>query len=628
MTRLDFTRLSARKKQKMSDSSKDKTEPKAAVPPPAPKPRLLQTYPKESLRVLESVASAPAESKRLLKQTPGFRRSFGASFGGNGQLVIPRADGTIHIILEPSGAVRPVVLEAELSNYKGTPAAENPRFCDGRVAGYSKATDKRKSPRRDVVFRLLASVVGPAQPPLVRERDLVRDRMQAVQNGRRERLDDWVRCCLGRMGVSGLQAGDALSECQRALKKGSLDELRAATVLSQAPNLGLFSFSKLEGSKPPKALGSVIEAIRGRSAREKDSKGWIEDFGMALWYRKHALDPLSSIVSEIEWRKGGGREPNDGCFAFLKFIASPSPEQFSRMLMSLRDDVSDWSLSFHVARVLLESGVADLSPRKASLLTMQFAHQLERAGLWHWAIYLCMRVSSHVTDVQRKRAVYELLCRHLPSKDSHPSVRFVREVCRVGEPYLNYARAIQGCYFRPVDKEVILKRFAAAGELNECVHVFASYVGPRLIFKEQMQEFKHQVESMGLTRDRPSSYWHFHVAWQWLYLQMGFVYVRSALEEMRAKQRTIKDFLEVFSDFAESLSSYSSTVFPQLRQARPLIYTMGDWMASCASGMVSQGTINVQEMGLVKVLTLPMSPDTRRMMMIKHSAAVARLESR
>jgi hypothetical protein len=582
--------------------------------------------------IFESILRENA--KVAASHLPGMRRAFGVSFGPNGQLVIPNRDGTVQIQLLSSGGVTNDKLETGLAIHLATlkvadlqsasPESASKTLdhpLEERISLHQRDSEKSKSLKSKIVWKLVDAIWGKSSRDGYSDDNAsILERMrfsqEQIQTSRTESFDRWLRFCLESEQKTGLLAGNGVEECKSLGQSLSINAARAATLAALGPGIGLHESSALamQTSKQYENLSSLLVGSNIRSIARKFGEEWISVFALRFWFREHALQPLPYVLKDVD----GDFElaqPNDGVFHLLRFAAKPSSRRLAAALMRLRDDTSDWSMAFHVGRVLLDGGLdAGLSKRKQLLLTMSFCWQLERLGLWYWAVFLCAKTFL-LSDDMRKRAALALLCRH-PTRNTK-IIRFLVDEAGIARSDISYAQALWTLYDQTAFEQpselysTAAEHFLLAGSVNDhsdWVHVFASHVGPRLILMNNSTElFANIIDQCGFDVERDPPRAHLAMAFYWFHIQLDFV---------KLTKKSDDELVESIQPFMESLASVPLKTFLLVPMATAVVQKMSDWCARCVEELFLKRLCSREV--LRRVLYMPLSNDERRLFMVRN----------
>ena len=580
--------------------------------------------------------STPGADVRPLRRfVPGLSRPFGVGFGPNGQMVIPRSDGTVEIRLVPSACVPNEALVAQLEIHKQHSNSNADEVSQARISGY-KTDSMRRGPRHQQIWSLVDAAVGEGSRQLQqvepRPRSCMTSYIGEIQQSRVEGIDHWIRSCSDEQTIGFLSGED---QHNQLFGSSSIEDIRLATISAQGPGVGEDEYELLRQAQP-RASAKLLDLVGrltgtniSRLVRDnkKFNQNWISTLALHFWNRKGVLDPLETVLDDVE--RTLGRSPTDGAYRLLRFFARPSLERFTYALMGLRDNVNDWSTIWHLGNLLIDGGLDQgISLRKYCLMTMNFSFQLERAGLWPWAVYVVMK--ARLNSDLKKKAVLEILLRHPllrpTSADQRDTVAFLHQI-GVPPDHILYAKAVREGYSGRFELQV--ETFKKASDQLNWAHAFASTRGISLLLRARFAEFSQEMEEIAWDWNTVSRrHWHMQSTLRWLSILTGYADVNLGYMETRAhpNQATFANFHDALVDYLRDLVSFRESYmplesgnFPRMVHARTLLAQICDWVANRIVELVRGGLMDNDQLKTVQRLPLSME---RRTVFERHHPSI------
>ncbi|XP_026577423.1 nuclear pore complex protein Nup98-Nup96 [Pseudonaja textilis] len=250
---------------------------------------------------------------------------------------------------------------------------------------------------------------------------------------------------------------------------------------------------------------------------------WKRSLGVHLWYLLPSTAPLSKALSVYEAAfqatpEGEGyacpplppyledsgyvaendnaqRPLRDVCFHLLK-LYSDRCYDLHQLLdpRSVTADPLDHRLSWHLWEALRALNYTHLSEQCQGVLNGSYAAQLEREGLWEWAVFVHLHTPNART---RERAVRELLNRHcklLESPESGDKEAFLTRKLCVPPEWIYEAKALWA--HREGDKAREALYLFKAGHWNRCHQLVVRHLASDAIINENYTYLRGFLEDL------------------------------------------------------------------------------------------------------------------------------------
>ncbi|KAK9402698.1 nuclear pore complex protein Nup98-Nup96 [Crotalus adamanteus] len=250
---------------------------------------------------------------------------------------------------------------------------------------------------------------------------------------------------------------------------------------------------------------------------------WKRSLGIHLWFLLPSTAPLSKALSMYEaafqdspdgeryacaplppYLEDSGcvveddnsqRPLQDVCFHLLK-LYSDRCYDLHQLLdpRSITADPLDHCLSWHLWEALRALNYTHLSEQCQGVLNASYAAQLEREGLWEWAVFVLL----HTHNAQmRERAVRELLSRHcklLELPESRNKEAFLTEKLCVPPAWIYEAKALWAR--REGDRPREALYLFKAGHWNQCHQLVVRHLASDAIINENYTYLKGFLEDL------------------------------------------------------------------------------------------------------------------------------------
>ncbi|XP_063162102.1 nuclear pore complex protein Nup98-Nup96 [Candoia aspera] len=268
----------------------------------------------------------------------------------------------------------------------------------------------------------------------------------------------------------------------------------------------------------------VRQLSEKRSINVCSQLDWKRSLGIHLWYLLPSTAPLSKALSMYEaafqdspdceryacaplppYLEGSGcvvengnswRPLRDVCFHLLK-LYSDRCYDLHQLLdpQSVTADPLDYRLSWHLWEALRALNFTHLSEQCQGVLNASYAAQLEREGLWEWAVFVLL----HTPDARtRERAVRELLNRHCKLLEVPPESwdkeAFLTEKLCVPPEWIYEAKALWAR--RQGDKPREALYLFKAGHWNQCHQLVVRHLASDAIVNENYTYLKGFLEDL------------------------------------------------------------------------------------------------------------------------------------
>ncbi|XP_015283799.1 PREDICTED: nuclear pore complex protein Nup98-Nup96 isoform X2 [Gekko japonicus] len=267
----------------------------------------------------------------------------------------------------------------------------------------------------------------------------------------------------------------------------------------------------------------VLHLSEQRSINVCSQLDWKRTVGVHLWYLLPSTAPLSQALGMYEaafqdssasdkyacsplppYLEGSGCVVEEGdpqhsvqdvCFHLLK-LYSDRCYDLHQLLdpRSITANPLDYRLSWHLWEVLRALNYTHLSEQCQGVLNASYAAQLEREGLWEWAVFVLLHTpNAHV----RERAVRELLSRHCmlsETPDSWAKETFLMERLCVPPEWIYDAKAVRARMQGDNHKEALF--LSRAGHWNPCHRLVVRHLAADAIVNEQYTYLKGFLEDM------------------------------------------------------------------------------------------------------------------------------------
>ncbi|XP_070605466.1 nuclear pore complex protein Nup98-Nup96-like isoform X1 [Erythrolamprus reginae] len=250
---------------------------------------------------------------------------------------------------------------------------------------------------------------------------------------------------------------------------------------------------------------------------------WKRALGVHLWYLLPSTAPLSKALSMYEaafqdspdgeryacpplppYLEDAGymaegeedqRPLRDVCFHLLK-LYSDRCYDLHQLLdpHSVTADPLDHRLSWHLWEALRALNYTHLSEQCQGVLNASYAAQLEREGLWEWAVFVLLHTPNAQT---RERAVRELLNRHcklLELPESGEKEAFLTQKLCVPPAWIYEAKALWAR--REGDKTREALCLFKAGHWNQCHQLVVRHLASEAIIREDYTYLKGFLEDL------------------------------------------------------------------------------------------------------------------------------------
>ncbi|XP_077197228.1 nuclear pore complex protein Nup98-Nup96 isoform X2 [Paroedura picta] len=250
---------------------------------------------------------------------------------------------------------------------------------------------------------------------------------------------------------------------------------------------------------------------------------WKRTVGVHLWYLLPSTAPLSQALGMYEaafqdssacdkyacsplppYLEGSGcvfeeddsqRSVQDVCFHLLK-LYSDRCHDLHQLLdpRSITARPLDYRLSWHLWEVLRALNYTHLSEQCQGVLNASYAAQLEREGLWEWAVFVLLHTPSARV---RERGVRELLSRHCTlseTPDSWAKETFLMERLLVPPEWIYEAKAVRARMQGDKHKEALF--LSRAGHWNQCHRLVVRHLAADAIINEKYAYLKGFLEDM------------------------------------------------------------------------------------------------------------------------------------
>ncbi|XP_032076064.1 nuclear pore complex protein Nup98-Nup96 isoform X2 [Thamnophis elegans] len=250
---------------------------------------------------------------------------------------------------------------------------------------------------------------------------------------------------------------------------------------------------------------------------------WKRSLGVHLWYLLPSTAPLSKALSMYEaafqaspdgeryacpplppYLEDSGcvaendnaqRTLRDVCFHLLK-LYSDRCYDLHQLLdpRSVTADPLDHRLSWHLWEALRALNYTHLSEQCQGVLNASYAAQLEREGLWEWAVFVLLHTPNAQT---RERAVRELLNRHcklLELPESGEKEAFLTQKLCVPPEWIYEAKALWAR--REGDKTREALYLFKAGHWNQCHQLVVRHLASDAIINENYTYLKGLLEDL------------------------------------------------------------------------------------------------------------------------------------
>ncbi|KAG1655395.1 Nuclear pore complex protein Nup98-Nup96 [Nymphon striatum] len=243
------------------------------------------------------------------------------------------------------------------------------------------------------------------------------------------------------------------------------------------------------------STSSITEAF---GEYEKAFKGETPDgkYAPPPWpsYVEADLILLEKVTSDAAANERKNFVMYDICYHLLKLYCKRS-HRLDRLLTptTYTNDPLDHSLSWHLNQILLALGYSHLSEYHTNILHVNFACQLEQAGLWQWAVYILLHISN---EVRRQSLVQELINKHVCPGPLTETETFLNEKLYVPK-FKIYKAKVNFCYFcflffflqylkarYSFQYNDEAKYLSEAGEWNDSHKIILKHIAPDAIINE------------------------------------------------------------------------------------------------------------------------------------------------
>ncbi|KAG1655392.1 Nuclear pore complex protein Nup98-Nup96 [Nymphon striatum] len=229
------------------------------------------------------------------------------------------------------------------------------------------------------------------------------------------------------------------------------------------------------------STSSITEAF---GEYEKAFKGETPDgkYAPPPWpsYVEADLILLEKVTSDAAANERKNFVMYDICYHLLKLYCKRS-HRLDRLLTptTYTNDPLDHSLSWHLNQILLALGYSHLSEYHTNILHVNFACQLEQAGLWQWAVYILLHISN---EVRRQSLVQELINKHVCPGPLTETETFLNEKLYVPKFKIYKAKYLKARYSFQYNDEA--KYLSEAGEWNDSHKIILKHIAPDAIINE------------------------------------------------------------------------------------------------------------------------------------------------
>ncbi|KAF2073605.1 hypothetical protein CYY_005094 [Polysphondylium violaceum] len=182
----------------------------------------------------------------------------------------------------------------------------------------------------------------------------------------------------------------------------------------------------------------------------KNVSDWIRCFALNFWFKFPLNSPLLASIENFEqsylenkckvplppYLIGGENNNNnqfyDICYLLIKLYASDRFDKYENIFypQNIGNDLLDYYFSWNLYSVLKSIPSLNKQPDvgNQSLLHSSFAAQLERLGLWQWAIYVLLHTPDNSNHV-REEAVKSLIVRYTPVMSGEDKSFLTQKLC-------------------------------------------------------------------------------------------------------------------------------------------------------------------------------------------------------
>ncbi|RUS87265.1 hypothetical protein EGW08_004945 [Elysia chlorotica] len=290
---------------------------------------------------------------------------------------------------------------------------------------------------------------------------------------------------------------------------------------------------------------------------------WKRAFAMHLWYKSAANASVQHSLKQYQHGFQGTKHSKAYCAAPLPPYLEEEKEEAAENehiydttyhllclyadrthgLEALLSPISsspahlDFRLSWQLSQVLLALDYRHLPASKADSLHESFASQLETLGMWHWAAFVLLHLSS---GSQRQAALSALLQRHLGTvEDLTEQEVFLIERLHVPAAWLHQAKAVRAHSEGNHDAEA--RHLILAGQFNKSHMVLVRHVAADAIINDNDDYLKSFLDELALP-DRCVSILNWNSNGK---VFLDFINLRKRLQELKQSEPTVRDMEEL-----------------------------------------------------------------------------------
>ncbi|GFR91115.1 nuclear pore complex protein Nup98-Nup96-like [Elysia marginata] len=197
----------------------------------------------------------------------------------------------------------------------------------------------------------------------------------------------------------------------------------------------------------------------------------------------------------------------------------------------------DFRLSWQLHQVLMALGYSHLPVLKADSLHESFASQLETLGMWHWAAFVLLHLSS---GARRHAAVSALMQRHVGvGEELTDRENFLVEKLHIPAAWLHNAKAVKAHSEGNHDAEA--RHLILAGQFNASHTVVVRHVATDAIINDNDDYLKSFLDELALP-DRCIGILNWNSNGS---VFLDFINLRRRLEQLKKSQPTTRDMEEL-----------------------------------------------------------------------------------
>ena len=277
-----------------------------------------------------------------------------------------------------------------------------------------------------------------------------------TSNQKEEAVDLALRSNLPRLAL--LISQESSGELQRILTH----------VIQEWESLGISDSIDIETLKVYKLLAGDFNMLNHGSDEHTvcAGLGWKHCLGACLWFGTHQNSSIKSVVSKytrmfeqglcsapmaVSTPLSGDTELEsdnaafsyyDCCYHIMNLVTDETHKpELALNPLTITEDIADYYPSWVLMNTLVTLGFCNLDPACKLNISTNFAWQLERAGLWPWAVFVLSFVPS---ELGRQSVIQELMDRNCTSSmELSKDELFVVNDLRLNKKVVHRSKALQ-----------------------------------------------------------------------------------------------------------------------------------------------------------------------------------------